>query len=446
MDEAVPHLLTRDQVRWLTALDADQDNILAALRCWCDAGDAGRAIALAVSVATRAFLLGNHADISELISEAVVVPGEADPNLRTIADTLHMITLTMSAGDSAKEVARHELPGLADRVEALSFEGLPIAGLLRAAFAMFSQDDERARRYMEEARASQNEWLVAAAWMMSAAIAENNGDVATLRSASAQALERFRALGERWGLSTALRLTGYLRMLDGDLDGAAAAFSEAGQALAEMGSTDDEAHMRLQLADIAARRGDLATARELFRAALEAAESNGTGMDVAVVSTAMAIFEAATGQIEEARARYAIAEQQVALLGAVNPARHHVQAVTATAGTLIALADDDLPLARERAALAHREGIASDDMPLLATVVGALASLASDLGQPERAAELLGSRAAVRGGEDLTDMAMTLLAPRLRDALGADEFARAYDRGKALSRAEAISRLDPATL
>jgi hypothetical protein len=38
------------------------------------------------------------------------------------------------------------------------------------------------------------------------------------------------------------------------------------------------------------------------------------------------------------------------------------------------------------------------------------------------------------------------LAPRLRAALGADRFARAYQAGEALSRAEAIERLDPAAL
>ena len=59
---------------------------------------------------------------------------------------------------------------------------------------MFIQDNERASRYIDEARGSQDEWLDAATWMLSAAIAENNGDLDTLRSASAQGLERFR----RW--------------------------------------------------------------------------------------------------------------------------------------------------------------------------------------------------------------------------------------------------------
>src|SRR6185437_7567254 len=88
MIDAGPKLLTRDQLGWLRALQDDRDNILAALHYWCDAQDASRAIALAVWVASLAFLLGNHADITEWIAQAVAVPGDADPGLRTAAETM----------------------------------------------------------------------------------------------------------------------------------------------------------------------------------------------------------------------------------------------------------------------------------------------------------------------------------------------------------------------
>jgi len=85
-------------------------------------------------------------------------------------------------------------------------------------------------------------------------------------------------------------------------------------------------------------------------------------------------------------------------------------------------------------------------MPLAAHVGGALAYLAHELGQAERAATMLGACAAVRGGEDLTDLVLTQLGPRLREALGPDGYGRAYAAGMAMSRAEAIILLDPATL
>ena len=75
-----------------------------------------------------------------------------------------------------------------------------------------------------------------------------------------------------------------------------------------------------------------------------------------------------------------------------------------------------------------------------------LAHLASELGRPERAAEMLGACAAVRGGEDPTSVVLTRLGSRLREELGPGEYARAYAAGTARSRAEARAFLDPATL
>lgn len=465
MNEAAPHLLTREQVGWLRSVQGDRDNILAALRYWCDDQDADRAITLAVSAASMAFLLGNHAEITELFRRAVAVPGSADPDLRTVADVLQALTLSMGeqagsaspgeragseddrAGaphDGARTADTDGLAPLADRVEALDFERFPLAGLLRPVYAVFTGDQERARRYIDEGTASRSEWLSAAMWMMSAGLAENSGDMDTLRPAAARALERFRALGERWGLSTALRLVGSVRVLDGDLDGAAAAFSEAGRVLAELGSRDDESRMRLQLADIAARRGDLDAAREFYQSALALAEADGTGMDTAVTSSALAMFEAMTGNVERAGLMLVTAERELAGLSPLHPARHHLTAGCAATGLMIALADNDLPLALERAATVYREGTASGDMPLLASVTGALAQLAHVLGQSERAAEMLGARVVVRGGEDTTDLMTTMLVPRLRDALGPGCYALAYERGKALGRAEALAVIDPA--
>jgi tetratricopeptide (TPR) repeat protein len=322
----------------------------------------------------------------------------------------------------------------------------PLAGLVRPAYAMFTQDPGRMQRYIDEALGSRDEWLVAATWMMAAGLAENNGDMDALRSASAEALHRFRVLGERWGLSGALRIAGGVRMVDGDLDGAAAAFAEASRVLDEMGSRDDQAHLQLRLAEIAARRGDLAAAGEFYQTAWAAAESGGSPGDVAIVAAGSALFEVMMGNVELARSRNATARHGLALLGPAHPAREHLASLAAVSGTMIALEDGDLPLAREHAARAYQAAIAAEDMPLLAAVAGGLAYLAHALGASERAAELLGACAPVRGGEDATELMVTKLGPRLRATLGAEAYARAYDRGKALSRAEAIALLDPARL
>ncbi len=113
---------------------------------------------------------------------------------------------------------------------------------------------------------------------------------------------------------------------------------------------------------------------------------------------------------------------------------------------MIALADGDLVTAREQAARSYRAAVAAQDMPLLALASGAVAELALALGQPERAAGLLGAsdRGARRRGPDRPDGAEAgaAAARRPRD----DRYAAAYEAGKALGRPEAIERLDPAGL
>ncbi len=441
--EAGPKLLTRDQISWLQVVRDDHDNILAALHYSCDAQEASRAIALAVWLSAAAIILGNHADIDEWVAQAVAVPGESDPDLGTVAEVLYAVTLTMSMDGRPEPGEDFGFPGLTDRVDALDFEAFPLAGMMRPAFAMLVHDNERARRYMAEAVAARDEWLAAAAQMMTALFADNTGDMDTARAASEQALDRFRVLGERWGLSVVLRVVGNVRMADGDLDGAAAAFAEASQLMNELDVRDDESQAEIQLAQIAARHGDLDAATEFYERALAGA---GSDLDAARVSTDFAMFAATVGNLELARVRNATARHGLELLSAWHPGRHHMEASVAASGLLIALADSDLPLARERAASAYRAALATDDMPVVAMVAGALASYAHAAGEPGRAAEMLGARVSVRGGEDLTELLAARLEPRLLEALGADGFARAYDRGKALDQAEALALLDPAGL
>jgi tetratricopeptide (TPR) repeat protein len=448
MLEAAPRLLTRDQLSWLAVLRADRGNILAALRYWCDADDAGNALSLAVSLTVMTLLLGNESDTAEWIGEALAVPGEADQDLRAIAEALHVMLSVMEPMRTRTSVASAAVtyPGLTERLDALDIEKYPVAGLLRPVYAMFAKDDERLRGYLDQARAGRDEWLVAASWMMTATHAENDGNLAEMRAAVTEAVGRFRALGERWGLSSALQTAGNIALLDGDLDGATAAFTEAGRLLAEIGHREDLSQVQLRLAEIAARQGDLARARELSAAVRSAAETEGSSVDRGIAATWWAGFEAAWGDIDAARPLHADTERLLARFSPAHPVRDHLEAMVATTGSLIAIADKDMRGAREQAARAYRAAVAAQDMPLLALASGAVTELAFTLGQHERAAELLGARTVVRGSDDPTDPTALKLTPLVRAALGTSRYETCYASGRALARPEAIERLDPAGL
>jgi len=177
MAEAAPRLLTRDQLRWLDVLRADKDNIVAALRYWCDTEEAEEAQRLAVSLSLLGLLLGNDADLAEWVRDALAVPGTVEPSLRAMAEALHVVTsaLDLSAGGEAQDGTASLYPDLAERLDALDVGEYPLAGLLRPVYAVFVKDEERIRRYLGEARASRDPWLAAASLMMTAGMADNRG-------------------------------------------------------------------------------------------------------------------------------------------------------------------------------------------------------------------------------------------------------------------------------
>ncbi len=75
-------------------------------------------------------------------------------------------------------------------------------------------------------------------------------------------------------------------------------------------------------------------------------------------------------------------------------------------------------------------------MPVVSSVGVAAAHIAAARGNADEAAELLGAAAAIRGGDDFTSPEVAAVRDEARSA--------AYDRGRALSREEALARLEAA--
>ena len=62
--DASPHTRRAEQLEWMARLEAERDNILAALRFVCDDGQAQAALDLALDMATYWTVTGRHADAS----------------------------------------------------------------------------------------------------------------------------------------------------------------------------------------------------------------------------------------------------------------------------------------------------------------------------------------------------------------------------------------------
>jgi len=120
----------------------------------------------------------------------------------------------------------------------------------------------------------------------------------------------------------------------------------------------------------------------------------------------------------------------------VLPEGRHGHALIEALAALVAAESGALDEAERRAATAYGLALGTTDMPVVAVAGVAAAFVAAARGQADEAAELLGASASVRGADDFTSPEVARVYDAARSA--------AYDRGRALSREQALARLEAA--
>ncbi len=446
---AQPHLLGREQVPYFAWIEAERENVLAALRYLGDIGDADAALHIALDLSAYSMMIGAHAELGGWLGEALAVPGGTDPELRLILEALHLLNSTATGVFSAMPadqdvlVPEQQMADYARRLMAVDNSRTPMLPMIRAVLAFFSQDVELADVLTAPDPQAPDDWTTASIVMLRASLAENEGDLAALRVLAPDGLARFRRIGERWGLANSLRTMANIHTLDGDLDAALEAFAEARRLAAELKSRDDESFMLGQLAELEVRRGNLDAARRYAEEARATAEAHGEIMSLVFVTAMIGSLEEASGNLDAARELNEQAVTRMRHLPDKHPAMGHVRALTLMVSARLGAADGDLTRARADAADAYEAALTTKDSPIVAAVGTSIAHVLAEAGDECGAAEVLGACARLRGADDPTSPAVRPLAQRLRAALGDDAYAAAWERGWALDREAAIERLRP---
>ncbi|HEY0238186.1 MAG TPA: BTAD domain-containing putative transcriptional regulator [Friedmanniella sp.] len=449
VEELEPVLRGRDQLGALDRLERERENVRAALHHLTDTGRGDAALRMCLALSWYWSLLDNAGEAAtwlRLVLGANV--GSPSPELAYAEAGL---LLSEAFGGTDQEppgrwaAGREGLGALAERLVDVPppFPGLVVVRSMVAAFA-FRPD--LVDRFVAEAAASTDPWLLAAVQIPLASAAENAGDVDGMRRAAATAYAGFADLGDRWGLSSTLLVLGEVHTLDGDLDAAVAAYEEAAGYVAVLGSAEDDLYLRVRLADLLNRQGHPDRARAAVTELLDEgrgqrvlgereliADAVLTALDLQVGDTAAALAGAA-----RLRERSAARPSSAALAG------HVASICLGTAASVEALVGDPVQAAADLA-VAYPAARGTHDMPVLADVGLAVAALALADSEPTEAAAVLGAAARVRGAADATDPLVTRLTTTLRDRLGT-AFDTAYDAGWALDHASAVERLDPARL
>jgi predicted ATPase/DNA-binding SARP family transcriptional activator len=435
-------LRSRDQLVALHVFDVERDNILTALAYLGDSGDAEATIDLAVRLAWHWMLRESGRDAARWMRFAMSVPGAEQAPLFAVAEAMAVVSAFASPGDqlSLPEAQRH----LLDIVASLQgCEGLhQIAPLLRPVLQFFAGDRAAAAASMDASMASPDPWVRAAVRGVRLAFAENEGDLELMRRDIAAGIEAWQQIGDNWGLAATLSTRGQLRMLDGDLPGAAKDLETALGHIKLLGGGSDDLMAHMRLADLCLRAGDVEGARhyvEVIRADRRYSEL-GEIRDVmaTVVAGALAMAE---GDEASLTREYDGLLRSLASMGEPNQYQAHGGAVAYAFLALVDVERGDLDVGAGHVREALRLSELTEDLPIIATAGVSCAALVAAVGQPLHAAEVLGAAAGLRGSPDLTQPNVAQLTDRLVGQLGHEAFDAAFERGRALQREAAIGRL-----
>jgi predicted ATPase/DNA-binding SARP family transcriptional activator len=441
--QADPNLRGPDQVAWQRRLDAEHANLLAALRHLGASGDTYAAYSMVVALLWFWLTSGSSRDeVLAWVEFARGLPGEADPLDRVMIEAVHGLANIMPGQPGEGD----PLAMVANVLEQIADEDLTHHPLLAAVRPMLAVavSRERMLELLALSESHPDPWVRATAPFVRVQIYENEGDTDALRDALDESVAAFREVGDRWGLGTTLTELAGLRIVEGDLDGAEDALEQSRSLMVELGGRNDNVMIGLRLADVRTRRGDNEGARAALAAELDAREHYPE--ENAMLRIGLAVLTYRAGDAAAARELAQEAMRESTPRRGHRPGQGHVRAVVLGAVGLLELFEGDREAAEPLLAESYAVALATEDMPIIATVGVAIAALATQMGLPVPAAEILGAAARLRGAEDATHPEVARLTVELRDALGDAGFAEAYGRGRALDRDGALSRLDPQRL
>ncbi|WP_433794765.1 BTAD domain-containing putative transcriptional regulator [Actinoplanes sp. CA-252034] len=407
-EEQEPLLRTRDQLTALAVLDAEHDNLTAALGAALDSGDAVRA----------------YRFIKALFWYW------ANRGLNTRLET-HLAALC-DLGDIAPDGARQALQLVRSTLRTREVHPARLLWISQQAFSPESG--------LRAALTSEDPWVRASAhWAHNFTLVEQ-GDLDGGARAREEAVRGFEAAGDRWGLVMSLLAIGRLPSLRGDYATSIAAFERAVAISAELGTEDFLYWSRNRLARERMRGGDLDGAHRDLRAMQQRAGRLGRRREAALLF-GVAGWQRRAGDLDAAERTLDTLRRRAHDLPYPEEMAHDLIDGTRMMNRLAAR---DAASARELLPRAVRPNIARNQSNGLAWVAEQVGELLALEDRPDDAATALGWSQAIRGAFDQGEPVLRDLVAGLVTALGDQTYRAAYGTGARLPREEALRRLTAA--
>ncbi|WP_290054596.1 BTAD domain-containing putative transcriptional regulator [Amycolatopsis solani] len=426
---AKPHLREADQLDWLAKLEAEHENISAAMRGALAAAEAEPAMRLAAGAAWYWWLGGHRAEGNELVLAATAVPGEVPDVLRGLVYSF--VVQFVTSGQQSDETQAADWIRKAYEIS-LQAPDADVELRIAPALERLLHGPDAALTAFEPLLADEDPWVRAVARLQlgKMRIQFGHGD----READADletALAEFRAIGERWGTSFALTELADRIAVRGEFAGACAYYEEAVVVVTEVGAIEDVVRMRMRQAQLYWLLGDEDASAVALAEAQRAAERVAWPNALAELALSKAELARWRGDVEQARRQLDVATK---MLGE-HAGLPNVRAVT---GDLLGYLASDVGESRQHRTAAFRAASETGHPLTLAQVIIGVADLALRSEEPAQAARLLAASAALRGLPDRSHPDVARIEAETRRRLGDEGFTEATREGKAASWDELV--------
>jgi non-specific serine/threonine protein kinase len=366
-ERAAPRLHGPEQVTWLDRLEAERNDLRAAL-AWSVAtgraeppggprqATARAAAALAVRLAAALgwfwYMRGDRREGLSWLDAVLDLEGASDEphgpgnGARSTADLVARARALSAAGHLAQYYG--DLPGARAHQEAALRLALDVhdprlvarAAARLGSLCLFTGELDEAGPHLEmsllRARASADRWTEAFALTVSGALARRQGDSRRAAALSDEGLARFRALGDVWGTAFALQAVAQAAEQVGDFDVATGHWRERLHLSRTLDTTGAKSHALDYLGTLARLQGDLREAAACLAESLVLRREEGDPRAIAWTLNALGDLELARGDLRAARTRY---EESLALrLGLKEHLKDDRAGIAATLGGFAGIA------------------------------------------------------------------------------------------------------------
>jgi predicted ATPase/class 3 adenylate cyclase len=387
---AEPRLRSGEQVMWLDRLEAEHDNLRAALEWALKCGELEAGVQLAADLARFWYIRGYWSEGRDWLARMLAATSAFDPHDTELAEARAdaLNGAGWLADESGQDVALYDEALSLFRAQrdrwgaAFALRGLGATAANRGAYA-------EARKYLDESlvlfSAPPDPWGMALARFNRGWLASDQDEHEEAQAEWDDGLRLFEQTGDRWGIAVTKGALGYVYRIAGDYKRATALSKESLALFEEIGDKAGIATSLSRLAGVAYRRDDYKQATTLFEESIAVQRELGYERDTAVAYVSLALIACYQG--DYARAEMLL-QQSLAVwreladnalgIARVNEAAALVAASGGDSERAEALWSDSLRVFRERS-----------DRPGMVFALSGLARVALQHAETGRAAALV---------------------------------------------------------